>query len=109
MGKFETFTDKAWEFRFNLKAWNWKIILSSEGYSSMNSCENGIESVKENSQNENRFEKKESDSGFRFNLKSWNWQVIGVSETYTTKTARDNWIESVMENTPNAEMNKRYL
>lgn len=46
--KFEIYKDKAGEFRFRLKATNGQVIAVSEGYTSMNSCENGIESVKKN-------------------------------------------------------------
>ena len=46
--KFEIYKDKAGEFRFRLKATNGQVIAVSEGYTSMASCENGIESVKKN-------------------------------------------------------------
>ena len=46
--KFEIYLDKAGEIRFRLKATNGQIIASSEGYKSMKSCLNGIESVKKN-------------------------------------------------------------
>ena len=46
--KFELYTDKAGEFRFRLKARNGEIIAVSEGYKAKASCENGIESVKNN-------------------------------------------------------------
>ena len=46
--KFEVYTDKAGELRFRLKARNGEIIASSEGYKSMKSCLNGIETVKKN-------------------------------------------------------------
>ena len=46
--KFEVYKDKAGEFRFRLKATNGQVIAVSEGYTTMNSCENGIESVKKN-------------------------------------------------------------
>ena len=62
-GKFEVYKDKAGEFRFRLKAGNGQNILSSEGYSAKKSCMNGIESVKKNSQNPDRFEKKKTASG----------------------------------------------
>ncbi len=48
--KFEVYTDKAGEFRFRLKASNGQIIAVGEGYKSMASCLNGIESVKKNSE-----------------------------------------------------------
>ena len=46
--KFEIYADKAGELRFRLKATNGQIIGVSEGYKSMTSCVNGIESVKKN-------------------------------------------------------------
>ena len=46
--KFEIYADKKGELRFRLKARNGEIIASSEGYKSMDSCVNGIESVKKN-------------------------------------------------------------
>ncbi|MBQ9912253.1 MAG: YegP family protein [Firmicutes bacterium] len=46
--KFEVYTDKKGEFRFRLKARNGQIVASSEGYTTMKTCENGIESVRKN-------------------------------------------------------------
>lgn len=46
--KFEIYNDKAGEFRFRLKARNGEIIAVSEGYTTKDACENGIESVKKN-------------------------------------------------------------
>ena len=46
--KFEMYTDKAGEFRFRLKATNGEIIAASEGYTAKESCENGIQRVREN-------------------------------------------------------------
>ncbi len=46
--KFEIYQDKAGEFRFRLKAANGQVIATSEGYKAMDSCKNGIESVKKN-------------------------------------------------------------
>lgn len=46
--KFEIYTDKAGEFRFRLKARNGQIIAVSEGYKKLESCKNGIESVRKN-------------------------------------------------------------
>ena len=42
------YTDKAGEYRFRLKAKNGEVIAVSEGYKTKTSCENGIESVKNN-------------------------------------------------------------
>ena len=46
--KFEIYKDNAGEFRFRLNAKNGENILASEGYKAMDSCKNGIESVKKN-------------------------------------------------------------
>ena len=46
--KFEIYADKAGEFRFRLKATNGQVIAVSEGYTTMASCVNGVESVKKN-------------------------------------------------------------
>ena len=102
MAKFEINTDKAGEFRFNLKAGNGQVILSSEGYKAKPSCMNGIESVRTNSQSDERFDRKETATGHRFNLKSSNGQVIGTSEVYTTVAAMENGIASVKNNAPDA-------
>ena len=47
-GKFELWTDKGGDWRFNLKASNGQVIATSQGYSSKASALNGIESVKSN-------------------------------------------------------------
>ncbi len=104
-GKFEIFEDKAGEFRFRLKAGNGEIILASEGYVQKASAEKGIESVKTNAPNDDRYERNETKSGgYMFNLKASNGQVIGTSESYTSATARDNGIESVKRNAPDARV-----
>jgi len=46
--KFEVYTDKAGEFRFRLKATNGEVIAVSEGYKTLASCLNGVESTKKN-------------------------------------------------------------
>ncbi len=99
MGKFEIKKDKAGKFRFNLKAGNHQVILSSEGYNTMASCENGIESVRKNSKSIKMFEiKKAKDGSPYFNLKSTNGQVIGASEMYKSTSGMKNGIASVQKN-----------
>ena len=46
--KFEIYIDKAGEFRFRMRAHNGEEILASEGYTTKESCKNGIESVRKN-------------------------------------------------------------
>ncbi len=105
MGKFEIKEDKGGKFRFNLKAGNGQVILASQGYKDMAGCKNGIESVRKNANNDDRFDRQESKNGqFYFNLKSGNGQIIGNSEMYTTVAARENGIESVKKNAPDANI-----
>ncbi|MDH3441502.1 MAG: YegP family protein [Gammaproteobacteria bacterium] len=104
-GKFEVYTDKAGEHRFRLKAGNGEIILTSEGYSKKEGCANGIESVRKNATNPDRFEKTTTASGkYRFNLKAANHQVIGTSQSYDSESGRDNGIGSVGRNAPDAKV-----
>ncbi|MCL6267095.1 YegP family protein [Flagellimonas myxillae] len=104
MGKFEIKTDKSGQFRFNLKAGNGQVILSSEAYTTKAACENGIESVKTNSQDDNRYDRKTAKDGSPyFNLKASNGQVIGASEMYSSTSAMENGIASVKSNAPGAD------
>ncbi|MGO4294386.1 YegP family protein [Chitinophaga sp. RAB17] len=103
MGKFVVSKSSNGEFRFKLKAGNGEVILVSEGYTSRSGCDNGIESVRTNSQVDERFEKKTSSNGKHyFNLKATNGQVIGTSEMYESAAGRDNGIASVKSNAPKA-------
>ncbi|MFL1895627.1 YegP family protein [Aquimarina sp. 2-A2] len=90
-------------YHFILKAKNGQIILSSELYSSKGAAENGIESVKKNSVEDIRYERKTAKDGrFYFNLKSSNGQVIGSSQMYTSESGMENGIASVKKNASNA-------
>ena len=103
MGKFVITKRTNGEFQFNLKAGNGQTILTSEGYTTKAACNNGIESVKTNSQDDGRFDRKEAKNGKPyFNLKASNGQIIGSSEMYESVSARENGIESVKKNAPNA-------
>ena len=103
MGKFNiNQTDKG-QYYFNLKANNGEIILASQRYSAKANCQNGIESVRVNSQDDSKFERLPSKDGQHyFNLMASNGQVIGTSETYTTKQGMENGISSVKTNAPGA-------
>lgn len=105
MGKFEIKLDKSGQYRFNLKAGNGQVILSSEAYTTKAACENGIESVKKNSQDDGRFDRKTAKDGSPyFNLKASNGQVIGNSEMYSGTSAMENGIASVKKNAPGADI-----
>lgn len=110
MGKFVITTRKNGEFQFVLKAGNGQVILDSEGYKTKSNCENGIESVRKNSQVDARYERKTSSNDkYYFNLKSTNGQVIGSSEMYESESGRENGIESVKSNAADATVEDQTL
>jgi uncharacterized protein YegP (UPF0339 family) len=45
MGKFVIMKRSNNEFQFNLKAANHQVILTSEGYTTLEACKNGVASV----------------------------------------------------------------
>jgi uncharacterized protein YegP (UPF0339 family) len=105
MGKFVITKRTNGEFQFNLAAGNGQTILTSEGYVAKSSCENGIESVRKNSQDDSKFERKTASNGKPyFNLKATNGQIIGSSQMYENESSRDNGIASVKSNAPDATL-----
>ena len=106
--------------KFDLKASNGEVIATSEVYTSLNACRNGVASVKKNAPAANiedqtvegyetaknpKFEIYEDKAGeFRFRLKATNGQVIAVSEGYKAMASCRNGIESVVKNAPDAEV-----
>jgi len=107
MGKFVITQRSNGEYQFNLKADNGQTILASEGYSSKANCENGIASVRKNSQDDARFVRATSKNGKHyFNLKASNGQVIGTSEMYESSSSMENGIASVKKNAPDAKVDE---
>ena len=102
-GKFVIDKRNNGDFQFVLKAGNGQVILASQGYSERAGAKNGIESVRRNSTDDGRFERKTSSNGKPFfNLLAGNGQVIGSSEMYESEASRENGIESVKKNAPDA-------
>ena len=102
--KFTVKSGKDGKLYFNLTAKNGQVILSSQGYASKSGCDNGIDSVKTNSQVDERFERKEAKDGQHyFALTAANSQTIGKSEMYTSKSSMENGIKSIATNAPGAE------
>ncbi len=106
--------------KFDLKASNGEVIATSEVYSTLDACRNGVASVKKNAPVANvedqtvegfetvknpKFEIYEDKAGeFRFRLTATNGQVIAVSEGYKAMASCKNGIESVVKNAPEAEV-----
>ncbi|MEG1068992.1 MAG: YegP family protein [Ruthenibacterium sp.] len=121
MGKFEI-KQTATGFTFHLKAVNGEIIATSEVYSGLEACENGIESVRKNAPIaaledqtvENFAEEKcpkfelylDKAGEHRFRLKAHNGQKIAASEGYKNKESCENGIASVRKNAPDAKVTK---
>ncbi len=92
-------------FRFNLRAGNNEIILSSETYKNKAGALTGIESVRANSQDDARFDRRTAKDGSPyFVLTAKNGEIIGKSEMYSSERARDNGIKSVVANAPGAKL-----
>ena len=104
-GKFEVSTGTHDKHYFNLNASNGEVVLSSQGYKAKADCMNGIESVRTNFHDENRFGKKTAANGlFYFVLATTNRQTIGKSQMYKSEGGRNNGIDSVCRNAPEAKL-----
>ena len=119
MGKFVIRTVNT-GIKFDLKATNGQVILTSEVYTTKAACRNGVESIMKNAPVANvedqtvegfetvthpKFEMYQDKAGeFRFRLKARNGEIIGVSEGYTSKANCVNGVESVKKNAAEAEI-----
>lgn len=119
MGKFVIHETKT-GVKFDLKATNGQVILSSEVYTTKAACVNGVESVQKNApvaavedqtkegyaaEKHPKFEIYTDNSGeYRFRLKATNAQIIGVSEGYKAHESCVNGVESVKKNSVDAEI-----
>lgn len=93
------------EFKFDFIDKKGIVILSSGSYTRKTMCIKGIESVKWNSQDSSKFNRKRSlNSEPYFNLKSFNGKILVVSQIYEDKVSRDNGIESVINKAPKASI-----
>jgi uncharacterized protein YegP (UPF0339 family) len=99
VGKFAVGIAKSGENYFNLKATNGQTILTSVMYSSRDDCTNGIESVRANCNDDERYERRTSANNKHFfNLKTSDGQLIGKSEMYESVTNMEKGIASVKRN-----------
>lgn len=95
--RFEVFKGMDARYYFHLRAQNGQIILSSQGYSTRTSANNGVASVKTNGANAARFEIRDAlDGKTYFVLKASNGKVIGLSEMYESLQGAQNGVTSVM-------------
>ena len=120
MGKFVIKQTKNEEYTFSLKAVNGQVIMTAgEGFKTLATCKNSIESVKKNALSHvedqtvegyktlthPKFEVYQDKAGeYRFRLKARNGEPIGKSEGYKSKASCLNGIESVGKNAPEGEV-----
>ncbi len=90
------------DYYFHLQAANGEIVLSGEGYTTKQSCRDGIISVKLNAGSEQRFERRNSYMNYRFNLHGANGKIIARSEGYYSAQNRDEGIMTVKRLAPTA-------
>ena len=121
MGKFVIRETKT-GIKFDLKAGNGEVIVTSEVYASEAACRNGVASVQKNApvaavenqtvegyavEKHPKFEVYADKAGeFRFRLKATNGQIIAVSEGYKAMASCLNGIESVKKNAVDAPVEK---
>lgn len=80
-----------------------KMLVKSENYAAKKSCLNGIESVKKNSQLDERIELCESKNAkFYFNVKASNGQVVATSALFATTDERTQAIATLKAKAPTA-------
>lgn len=119
MGKFVIKTTNT-GYKFDLKASNGQVIATSEVYTTLEACKNGVESVRTNAPKAKvedqsapdypvlknpKFEEYIDRAGeFRFRLKARNGEIIAVSEGYVAKSSCEDGIASVKKNAPEAEV-----
>jgi uncharacterized protein YegP (UPF0339 family) len=97
--EFQVSRGKDEKFYFNLTAKNGQIILSSQGYTSKESCKSGVASVRKNCSNKKHYERKDAKDGQHyFVLKAVNSKVIGKSQMYKTNVNSENGIQSIKNN-----------
>mgnify|MGYP003299760260 FL=1 len=106
--------------KFDLLAGNNQVIATSEIYTTLSACKNGIASVQKNSVAANledqtvedvqtaknpKFEVYKDKAGkFRFRLKATNGEIIATGEAYESKAGCMNGIESIRKNAPEASI-----
>lgn len=101
--KFQVFRSSVnFQYYYKLRAGNGEPILSGEGYTTKQSCLNGIDSVKQNAPYDSRYERKDGYNNYTFNLKAANGEIIGRSENYSTSYAREIGISAVKRDAPGA-------
>ena len=88
------------QFYWNLQAKNGEVILTSERYTTKQSCKTGIESSKRNVDERSFKRLVARNDQYYFVQIANNNEPIGVSEMYESTYSRDNGIAAVKRDAP---------
>lgn len=101
MSKFEIFRGSNYQYYFRFKASNGEQILSSEGYTTKQNCQNGINSVRVHAPYDSNYRRIDKPYDYRFNLVATNGEIIArSSEGYVAVYNRERAIEIVKKEGP---------
>ncbi|MGE6354981.1 YegP family protein [Flavobacterium sp. NPDC079362] len=108
MEKFVITINANGEYQFDFINNNNEVILSSGEYTRKFMCIKGIESVKNNSQDNTKFNRKTSQTNKRyFNIKAFNGKIIAISKMFDDKNLCDLEMESFRTKAPNTLIEDR--
>ncbi|MFG4002099.1 YegP family protein [Flavobacterium aquidurense] len=108
MEKFVINMNSNGEYQFDFINNNDEIILSSGEYTRKFMCIKGIESVKMNSQDHTKFNRKATQTNKRyFNIKAFNGRIIAISKMFDDKISCDLAMESFRSKATNALIEDR--
>src|SRR6266508_4873988 len=98
------------QYYFNLRAENNETILTSERYTSKSAAQTGIDAVRRNAADDNRYSRKHSARGQPyFVLTAANGEPLGTSEEYSSAAAMENGVAAVKRVAPSASIADRTL
>jgi len=91
------------QYYYLLKATgNSQLILSCEGFSSKQSCIEGIQFVKTNAAQDHSFERTDSYLSYTFIIKDLKGNIVAKSENYTSEGPREQVIELIKKDAGSA-------
>ncbi|MCC6678652.1 MAG: YegP family protein [Phycisphaerales bacterium] len=101
MGKYHVSKASNGQYFWNLRGDNGERILQSETYTTKGSAFGGISSCKDNSPQDERYQRLTATNGLPyFTLRGKNNEVIGVSEAYSSTQAREGVIAACKHHGP---------
>ncbi|MGN6418351.1 MAG: type II toxin-antitoxin system Y4mF family antitoxin [Pseudobacter sp.] len=85
------------EFHWRLKSANGQIILNSEAYITLTSCENSLSHAHDRVKQQHSFQRSRSSNGnYYFTLTAVNGIILAKSESYASEKTRDEIIDTII-------------